>query len=82
MQLKLWIRAIRAPFFQAVIIPVLLGTAVAWYQTSIFFIWYFLLAVVGAVCVNAGTIKNIDDIFQVWICSRSEPHSYQKAKSI
>ena len=51
----LWIRAMRAPFFQAVIIPVLLGTAVAWYETGIFFIWYFLLAFLGVVCVNAGT---------------------------
>ena len=55
MQLKLWIRATRAPFFQAVIIPAFLGAAVAWYETGLFFIWYFLLAVIGVVCLNAGT---------------------------
>lgn len=55
MQLKLWIRAMRAGFFQAVIIPAFLGTAVAWYETGVFFPGYFLLAVVGVVCVLAGT---------------------------
>ena len=55
MQLKLWIRTTRAPFFQAVIVPAFLGAAVAWYETGIFFIWYFLLALLAVVCVNAGT---------------------------
>ncbi len=55
MNFKLWIRALRAPFFQAVIIPVLVGTAVAWYQTGIFYLGYFLLTLFGAMFVNAGT---------------------------
>jgi 1,4-dihydroxy-2-naphthoate octaprenyltransferase len=55
MQIKLWIRAMRAPFFQAVIIPAFLGTAVAWYNTGIFHPWYFFLTVLGVVCINAGT---------------------------
>ncbi len=55
MNLKLWIRALRAPFFQAVIIPVLVGTAVAWYRTGIFYLGYFLLTLFGAMFVNAGT---------------------------
>ena len=55
MQIRLWLRALRAPFFQAVIVPTLVGTAVAWYQTGIFYLGYFLLALFGAICVNAGT---------------------------
>lgn len=54
-QLKLWIRAIRAPFFQAVIIPAILGTSIAWYKTGIFHPGYFLLALLGVVFINAGT---------------------------
>jgi len=54
-QLNLWIKAMRAPFFQAVIVPVVVGTAVAWYQTGIFHPWYFLLALLGVVFVHAGT---------------------------
>lgn len=53
--IKLWIRALRAPFFQAVIIPTALGAAIAWYQDGIFHLAYFLLTVLGAIFVNAGT---------------------------
>lgn len=52
---KLWIRALRAPFFQAVIIPTALGAAIAWYQDGIFHVGYFLLTVLGVIFVNAGT---------------------------
>ena len=45
----------RAPFFQSVIIPAVMGMAVAWYQTGIFHPWYFLLALLGVVFVQAGT---------------------------
>lgn len=50
----LWLKAIRAPFLQAAIIPVLLGTAVAYHDGS--FYWgLFLLALIANVAVNAGT---------------------------
>lgn len=55
MRLKLWLTAMRAPFFQAVIIPVVLGTTIAWYNTGIFHPAYFLLALIGAVFMHAGT---------------------------
>ena len=55
MRLKLWIRALRAPFFQAVIIPAVLGTAVAWYETDTFLPGYFVLVLLGVVFLNAGT---------------------------
>ena len=54
-QLKLWTKAIRAPFFQAVVIPVMLGTAIAWHNTGIFHLAHFLLALIGALFVHAGT---------------------------
>ncbi|MFH1730586.1 MAG: 1,4-dihydroxy-2-naphthoate octaprenyltransferase [Planctomycetota bacterium] len=53
-RLRLWMRALRAPFFQAVIVPCVLGTAVAWYHTGEFHLGYFLVALAGVVCVNAG----------------------------
>lgn len=54
-QFKLWIRAMRAPFFQAVIVPSLLGTAIVWYRTGAFYWQYFLLATLAVVFINAGT---------------------------
>ena len=54
-QFKVWIRAMRAPFFQAVIVPTLLGTVIAWYRTGIFYWQYFLLAILGAIFIHAGT---------------------------
>ncbi len=55
MRVTVWIRALRAPFFQAVVVPLLLGSAVAWYQTGRFHWGFFLLALAGVVCVHAGT---------------------------
>lgn len=52
-RLKLAVRVTRAPFVTAVIIPTLLGTAVAWLQGA-FHPGYFLLTLLGAVCVNLG----------------------------
>ena len=54
-RLGLWMRTLRAPFFQAVCVPLVLGTAVAWYRTGQFHLGYFLLALVGVVFINAGT---------------------------
>ena len=54
-QFKVWIRAMRAPFFQAVIVPSLLGTAIVWYRTGVFYWQYFLLATLAVVFINAGT---------------------------
>jgi len=50
-----WIKELRAPFFTAVLIPVFLGTAVAWFSFGAFNLTYFILSLIGAVCVNAGT---------------------------
>jgi len=51
--MKTMSRILRAPFFTATVVPVLLGTAIAWQKG--FFHWgYFALTLVGAVCVHAG----------------------------
>jgi len=55
MKISLWVRALRAPFFQAVIVPVILGTAVAWYETGTFLPGYFVLSLLGVVFLHAGT---------------------------
>lgn len=53
-KIALWTRAMRAPFFQAAIIPVLVGTAVA-YHDGVFSWVLFLLTLVANAAVNAGT---------------------------
>jgi 1,4-dihydroxy-2-naphthoate octaprenyltransferase len=51
--LKTIVRVTRAPFFTAVIVPTLLGTAIAWREG--FFHWgYFVLTLIGIICINAG----------------------------
>jgi len=50
-----WIKELRAPFFTAVLIPVFLGTTVAWFSLRTFDLTYFVLSLISAVCVNAGT---------------------------
>ncbi len=50
-----WIRAIRAPFFTASVVPVLVGTALAWNVTGRFSLYKFILVLVGVPLFNAGT---------------------------
>ena len=62
----LWIVKLRAPFFTADLVPVCLGTAVAWARTGVFNFWYFLLTLLGAVCINAGTNMTNDYFDHTW----------------
>ena len=55
MEMKVWIRAVRAPFFTASLVPVLLGAVVAWHRTGIFNWGYFFLTLMGIIFINAGT---------------------------
>ena len=48
-----FVRILRAPFFTAVIVPSILGGILAWGDGS-FSLWLLILAVIGAVAVNAG----------------------------
>jgi 1,4-dihydroxy-2-naphthoate octaprenyltransferase len=52
--LKLLVRATRAPFLTATIVPVLLGSALAW-RDGYFYVGYFLLALLGALAFHAAT---------------------------
>ena len=54
-KIKLWIKAIRAPFFSAAIVPVFLGAIIAWYQVHSFNWFYFWLTLVGAILAHTGT---------------------------
>jgi len=52
---KLWLKAIRAPFFTATIIPVVLGAILAWHDTNSF-IWHkFILTLLGIIFIHTGT---------------------------
>jgi len=55
MNIKIWLKAIRAPFFTATIVPVLLGTAVAWNASNQFNLLYFLLTLFSVLFVHMGT---------------------------
>jgi 1,4-dihydroxy-2-naphthoate octaprenyltransferase len=54
-RLKIWLLELRAPFFTAAILPVLLGTAAAYWERVEIHLSYFLLALVGAVALHGGT---------------------------
>jgi 1,4-dihydroxy-2-naphthoate octaprenyltransferase len=62
----LWVVKLRAPFFTADLVPVLLGTALAWARTGAFNLWYFLLTLFGAIFINAGTNMTNDYFDHVW----------------
>lgn len=62
----LWIVKLRAPFFTADLVPVCLGVAIAWARTGAFNLWYFLLTLIGAVCLNAGTNMTNDYFDHTW----------------
>lgn len=54
-RLRIWIKAIRAPFFTASIIPVILGAVLAWHDNSVFYWQRFWFTLLGAVLIHAGT---------------------------
>lgn len=54
-KILLLLEELRAPFLTASIIPVLLGTAVAWSETGEFSLSLFILTFVAGVCLHAGT---------------------------
>lgn len=51
---KLWISAMRAPFFTGSIVPVAVGAAVAWHHTGVMSWPLFAVTFVGAVAAHAG----------------------------
>ncbi len=51
---SVWIKALRAPFFTASIVPVFLGTTVAYAFNNVFNPAYFILTLIGVVLLHAG----------------------------
>lgn len=54
-KLKIWLGEVRAPFFTATVVPVLLGACIAWARAGAFHLGYFVLAMVGALLLHTGT---------------------------
>ena len=62
MNFRLLIQAVRAPFFTGVIIPVILGSVLAWHSGYDFHWGYFFLTLVGIIFMHAGA-NTINDYF-------------------
>ncbi len=54
-KMLIWLEEIRAPFFTAVLVPVLLASVMAWQNGHRVQIGYFLLTLLAAVFMHAGT---------------------------
>jgi len=52
---KLWFAEMRAPFLTAAIIPIILGTVVAWVRTGEFNWFWFLLALFAGISIHIGS---------------------------
>jgi 1,4-dihydroxy-2-naphthoate octaprenyltransferase len=55
LRLKIWLKATRAPFLTATLIPVMLGVAIAWSQAAKFNLPYFLLTLLGIAFLHMAT---------------------------
>ena len=53
-RIMIWLKAVRAPFFTATIIPVTLGTIVAYSEQGHIDWFYFWLALIGCICLHSG----------------------------
>jgi 1,4-dihydroxy-2-naphthoate octaprenyltransferase len=54
-KLLLFLQEMRAPFFTASVIPVILGTAAAWSEDGVFSPVLFVLTLIAGMCLHAGT---------------------------
>lgn len=55
MKLKNWVMALRVPFLTASIVPVLLGTAIAWFTTGTLYWGFFFLTLLAGLLIHIGT---------------------------
>jgi hypothetical protein len=53
-KVKIWITEIRAPFFTATVVPILLGAVIAWARADTFHWGYFLLTMAGGLLLHIG----------------------------
>jgi 1,4-dihydroxy-2-naphthoate octaprenyltransferase len=54
-KMKTWLAEVRAPFFTATIVPILLGAAIAWDRIGTFNFGLFLLTMLGGLLLHTGT---------------------------
>jgi len=54
-KLIIWLKALRLPFLTATIVPILLGSVMAWHQTGQFHWSFFWLAFIGGILIHLGT---------------------------
>lgn len=73
MNFKIWLKAIRVPFFTATIIPVLFGYLLAWHDGSRFIWQQFMLTLFGAICIHAGTNLANDYFDYLAGCDEANP---------
>ncbi len=62
MNIKTILASLRAPFFTAVIVPVILGSVIAWHHGVDFQWGLFFMAMIGALALHAGA-NTINDYF-------------------
>jgi len=62
----LWVIKTRAPFLTASIVPIVLGTLVAWARVGTFYPGYFVLTLIGGVCLQAGVNMTNDYFDHTW----------------
>ncbi len=53
--IQVWVKALRLPFLTASLVPVVLGTAVAWFEFAQFNLALFFLALLGVAFLHLGT---------------------------
>jgi len=61
-KVRIWFLEMRAPFFTAVMVPTLLGTAIAWHEQEVFDLLLFVLTLLGVTFIHAGT-NIVNDYF-------------------
>jgi 1,4-dihydroxy-2-naphthoate polyprenyltransferase len=60
--LKIWLAELRAPFFTASFVPVILGAVMAWHETRSFDLFYFVLTLIGVLALHTAT-NTLNDYF-------------------
>ncbi len=71
--LRIWLRAIRAPFLTASGIPVLLGALAAFRETGGFSVTRLLLTMGGVLCIHIGANLANDFFDEITGCDRYNP---------
>lgn len=60
--IKIWLAELRAPFFTASFVPVILGAMMAWHETRSFDLFYLILTLIGVLALHAAT-NTLNDYF-------------------